>query len=491
VSTTERAAAIQAPAPLAAISLAAGLGTRMRSARAKVLHELAGEPMIVAALRPLVAAGASPLIVVVGHQAAQVEAVVCGAFENATSLGFALQEVQRGTGHAALCAMECLPAAFEGDVLITYGDMPRLQASTIASLVRAHRQSAVALSFVSVELQEAGAYGRVVRDRDGNVSAIVEAKDASASQRKIREINTGVYLASAAFLRSALRAIRSDNAQGEYYLTDVVAIARARGLGVQAFKAEQISEFAGINSREELAQVNAEMRMEINRKLMAAGVTLIDPATAYIGEQVEIGTDTVIGPNVQIFGRSRIGSGVRIDGTAWLSDVEIGDRSHLKIGIRAEQCRVGADCELGPFAHLREGTDLEGHNRIGNFVETKKARIGHGTKASHLSYLGDASIGRETNVGCGVITVNYDGYDKHRTEIGDRCMIGCDTQLIAPIKVGSDVYIASGTTVLREIPDGSLAMSQHPQRERPGWTAQWHKRHQTGGKPEDGGPAKS
>jgi bifunctional UDP-N-acetylglucosamine pyrophosphorylase/glucosamine-1-phosphate N-acetyltransferase len=287
-------------------------------------------------------------------------------------------------------------------------------------------------------------------------------------------------------LRTALSGIGSDNAQGEYYLTDLVAIARARGLTVQAFKAAQIPEFAGINSREELAAVNAEVHMAINRRLMASGVTLIDPATAYIGEQVEIGMDTIIGPNVQILGRSRIGSGVRIDGTAWLSDVVIGDRSHLKIGIRAEQCRIGEDCELGPFAHLREGTELEGHNRIGNFVETKKARLGQGTKASHLSYLGDASIGRETNVGCGVITVNYDGYEKHRTEIGDRCMIGCDTQLIAPVKVGSDVYIASGTTVLREIPDGSLAMSHHPQREKSGWTANWHKRHQSGGKGDGG-----
>ena len=201
---------------------------------------------------------------------------------------------------------------------------------------------------------------------------------------------------------------------------------------------------------------------------------------------MEIGTDTIIGPNVQIFGRSRIGSGVRIDGTAWLNDVIIGDRSHLKIGIRAEKCNVGADCELGPFAHLREGTELDGHNRVGNFVETKKARLGHGTKASHLSYLGDASIGRDTNVGCGVITVNYDGYDKHRTEIGDRCMVGCDTQLIAPVKVGNDCYIASGTTVLREVPDGALAMSHHPQREKPGWTDTWRRRHQTA-KPKSGG----
>jgi bifunctional UDP-N-acetylglucosamine pyrophosphorylase/glucosamine-1-phosphate N-acetyltransferase len=481
VSTTEPIEAGRRT-PLAAIALAAGLGTRMCSARAKVLHELAGEPMILHALRPLLASGANPLIVVVGHQAEQVEAVVRGAFSHCGTLRFARQAVQRGTGHAARCAMECLPPSFVGQVLITYGDMPRLQARTIGSFLRAHGESGAALSFISVELDDAGSYGRVVRDGGGNVAAIVEARDASPAQRAIREINTGVYAASADFLRSALGAIRSDNAQGEYYLTDLVAIARARGLAVKAFVAHDFSEFAGINSREELAAVNAEMRKVINARLMAAGVTLIDPDTAYIGEQVEIGMDTVIGPNVQILGRSRIGSGVRIDGTAWLSDVVIGDRSHLKIGIRAEQCVIGQDCDLGPFAHLREGTELEGHNRIGNFVETKKAQIGYGTKASHLSYLGDARVGRETNVGCGVITVNYDGYDKHRTEIGDRCMVGCDTQLIAPIRIGNDVYVASGTTILRDVEDGCLVMSHHPQREKPGWTAGWHQRHQGKGK---------
>jgi bifunctional UDP-N-acetylglucosamine pyrophosphorylase/glucosamine-1-phosphate N-acetyltransferase len=469
---------------VAVITLAAGLGTRMRSGRAKVLHELAGEPMIISSLRPLVALGADPVIVVVGHQAEQVETVVRGAFDRASSLRFALQAVQRGTGHAALCAMESLPADFDGEVIISYGDMPRLQAATIANFVAAHRRGGAALSFISIELDDPASYGRVVRDRDGNVSAIVEAKDATPAQREIREINTGVYAASAAFLRRGLAAIGSNNAQGEYYLTDLVAIARDRELKVRAFKADQIAEFAGINSREELAQVDAEIRMAVNRRLMAAGVTLIDPATAYIGEQVEIGIDTIIGPNVQILGRSRIGSGVRIDGTAWLRDVVIGDRSYLKIGVRAEKCRIGEDCELGPFAHLREGTELEGHNRIGNFVETKKARIGRGTKASHLSYLGDASIGADTNVGCGVITVNYDGYDKHRTEIGDRCMIGCDTQLVAPVKVGNDCYIASGTTVLREVPDGTLAMSHHPQREKAGWTANWRRRHPASGKTE-------
>ena len=318
----------------------------------------------------------------------------------------------------------------------------------------------------------------MVRDAAGAVDAIVEAKDASPAQRAIREINTGFYLASRRFLDAALAEITPDNAAREYYLTDLVKIARARGAKVEAWLSGAAAEFAGINSRKELAEMEAEIRQAVNGRLMAAGVTLVDPATAYIGEQVEVGPDCVIGPNVQVLGKSRIGAGVRIEGTAWLRDVTIGDRCHLKVGVRAEECVIGPDCEIGPFANLRAGTELEGQNRIGNFVETKKARIGRGTKASHLSYLGDAIIGRETNVGCGVITVNYDGYDKHQTQIGDRCMVGCDTQLVAPVKVGNNVYVAAGTTILRDVADGALAMSHHPQRLKPGWTAGWHKRHQ-------------
>jgi len=461
---------------LASIILAAGLGTRMRSARAKVLHELVGEPMIARALRPYAALGARPLVVVVGHQAAEVEEAArraCSSIE----LIFTIQNEQRGTGHAARCGMERLGEEFGGDVLISYGDMPAVRADTLRGLVERHRKSGATLSFISVRLDDPGAYGRVIRDRSGAVTAIVEFKDASEAERAIDEVNTGVFIVKAEFLRSALKKLKPANAQGEYYLTDLVAAAWQSGLTVEAHPGAEAMEFVGINSREELAQMEAEIRRGINRKLMAAGVTLIDPATAYIGELVEIGADTVIGPNVQILGRSRIGSGVRIDGTAWLSDVTIGDRSHLKLGVRAEDCRIGAECEIGPFANLRAGTELEGHNRIGNFVETKKARVGQGSKASHLSYLGDAVIGRDTNIGCGVITVNYDGYDKHLTEIGDRCMVGCDSQLVAPVKVGNDVYVASGTTIVREVSDGALVISHHPQREKPGWTEKWHRRH--------------
>jgi bifunctional UDP-N-acetylglucosamine pyrophosphorylase/glucosamine-1-phosphate N-acetyltransferase len=460
----------------ATIVLAAGLGTRMRSERAKVLHELGGEPMIARTLRAIAPLGAHPMALVVGHQAREVEAAARAAVPKA-EVAIAIQSEQRGTGHAAQCGVGALPSDFSGEVLIIYGDMPMISAETLSAFAAAHRSRSSRLSFITAKLADGGAYGRVVRDASGEVTAIVEARDASPAELAICEINTGVYIADVALLRELLAGLKADNAQREYYLTDIVAIARAHGHKVMAWRAPNPAEYAGINSREELASMEAHIRETVNRKLMAAGVTFVDPNTAYISEQAEIGADTVIGPNVQIVGKCRIGRGVRIEGTAWLSNVTIGDRSHIKLGVRAEDCIIGEQSDIGPFAHLRAGTELEGHNRIGNFVETKKAKLGRGSKASHLSYLGDAKIGRGTNVGCGVITVNYDGYDKHVTEIGDRCMVGCDTQLIAPVKVGNDVYVASGTTIVREVPDGSLVLSHHPQREKAGWTAEFHKRH--------------
>jgi bifunctional UDP-N-acetylglucosamine pyrophosphorylase/glucosamine-1-phosphate N-acetyltransferase len=461
---------------IAAIVLAAGLGVRMRSQRAKVLHQLGGESLIRRSLRPFASLDPQPLIVVTGHQAREVENEVRTSFPHVV-LNFAIQREQRGTGDAVRCAITELPNDFTGKVLIGYGDMPLLSAASLTAFVQAHRAGKSPLSFISTMLDNPAGYGRVIRDAHGSVTRIVEERDATADERMIKEVNTGIYLVDARFLCTALEQIRPSNAQHEYYLTDIVAIARERGLTFDTWNGENAKEFAGVNSREELARMEMENREETNRRWMTAGVTFIDSATAYIGPEVTIGQDTTIGPNVQIMGKSSIGTGVLIEGTAWLRDVVIGDRCHLKLGVRAERCEIGDDCEIGPFANLREGTRLAGHNRIGNFVETKQATIGHGTKASHLSYLGDAIIGADTNIGCGVITVNYDGYDKHQTRIGDRCMVGCDTQLIAPVKVGDDVYVASGTTILRDIENGALAVSDHPQREKPGWTAKWHARH--------------
>lgn len=461
---------------LAAIVLAAGLGTRMRSRRAKVLHEIGGAAMIQRALRAVETTRAAPIILVTGYQAREVEAAARSAIPGA-SIVRAIQAQPRGTGDAARTGIDALADDYAGDILIAYGDMPMLTAATLAEFICAHRKSGAALSFISIHLDNGGTYGRVIRDAAGAVAAIVEARDASSAELAVNEINTGIYIARADFLRAALAGLEAKNAQQEFYLTDIAAAARRRGLVVEAWRAQNAAEFAGVNTREELASMETLLREQVNRRLMAAGVSILDPATAYISEQAEIASDVVIGPNVQIIGKCRIGAETRIEGTAWLRDVEIGERCHIKLGVRAEDCRIGSDSEIGPFANLRAGTNLEGHNRIGNFVETKKAIIGRGTKASHLSYLGDATIGRDTNVGCGVITVNYDGYEKHCTEIGDRCMVGCDTQLVAPIKVGSDVYVASGTTIIRDVPDGALVMSHHPQRENPGWVATWRKRH--------------
>jgi bifunctional UDP-N-acetylglucosamine pyrophosphorylase/glucosamine-1-phosphate N-acetyltransferase len=450
----------------------------MRSERAKVLHELGGEPMLLRAMRAVAVLAPTPLCVVVGHQAREVEALARASFPAGANLQFALQPQQRGTGHAARCGMTAIPRDFAGDVIVTCGDLPMLSPATLQAFRASHRAAASRLSFISAKLEDPSAYGRAIRDAAGEVTAIVEAKDASAEQLGITEINTGVYLVDAAILRAALDELAPNNAQGEYYLTDIIAIARARGMRILGWRASDATEFAGINSREELATMEADIRDKVNRALMASGVTFIDPATAYISPSAEIGADTVIGPNVQILGASKIGRGVRIEGTAYLSNVTIGDRCHLKLGVRAEECHIGDDSEIGPFAHLRAGTELAGHNRIGNFVETKKARLGVGSKASHLSYLGDAVIGAGTNIGCGVMTVNYDGYDKFVTEIGDHCMVGCDTQLVAPVKLGNDVYVASGTTIVREVEDGALVLSHHPQREKGGWTAEFHRRHE-------------
>jgi bifunctional UDP-N-acetylglucosamine pyrophosphorylase / glucosamine-1-phosphate N-acetyltransferase len=463
----------------ATIVLAAGRGTRMRSTRAKVLHEVGGEPMIVRVLRALGdARRKSPVVVVVGYQAGEVESFVRGSFPD-SQIRFAVQSEQRGTGDALRTALTSLPADFDGSALVLYGDVPMVSESTLTDFSSAiDRKGDSGFGLITVKLADGASFGRVIRGKSGQVDAIVEARDASPAELAVDEINTGIYyFPRVPKLRTLLAELKPNNAQGEYYLTDLVAIARAGGARVEAWIANEPAEFANINSREELAEMEAQIRAAVNRKLMEAGVTLVDPATAYISEQAEISPDCVIGPAVQILGKCKLGEGVRIDGTAWLSNVTIGPRCHLKLGVRAEDCVIGEDSEIGPFANLRAGTELAGHNRIGNFVETKKARIGRGTKASHLSYLGDATIGADTNVGCGVITVNYDGYDKHQTVIGDRCMVGCDTQLVAPVKVGNDVYVASGTTILREVPDGALVMSHHPQREKSGWTATWRKRH--------------
>lgn len=448
---------------LAVIVLAAGRGTRMRSARPKLVHALAGRALIEYPLRAAAVLGARPVVVVIGHGAEAVRAA-CDGY----AARFAVQAEQRGTGHAALCAVPRL-GRFDGAVVLVNGDLPLLSAATLRGLVDTHRAAGGGLALLTARLPRPDGYGRIVR-ADGRVVRIVEQKDATAAELGIDEVNVGVYCVGAAFLRATLPLLRPDNAQGELYLTDIVARAIAAGMRVADAPAPP-AEVAQVNWRGELAAMEKVMRERINRRWMEAGVTLEDPDTAYIDADVEIGPDTVIGPNVQLRGRTRVGARCRFDGSALVRDARIGDDTHIKFGVVVADAEIGAQCEVGPFAQIRAGTHLAERVVIGDFVETKEARLAAGAKARHLTYLGDVEVGADTNVGAGTITCNYDGFRKHRTTIGSRVMIGSDTQLVAPVTVGDDAYVASGTTVMKDVPPGALSYNVKTQRSREGWVA--------------------
>jgi bifunctional UDP-N-acetylglucosamine pyrophosphorylase/glucosamine-1-phosphate N-acetyltransferase len=459
---------------LAVVVLAAGRGTRMRSERAKVLHTIAGKPLVLWVLDAALALGPGRVAVVVGHEADEVRRVcerhLTARDTGGARLAYPLQTEQRGTGDAVRVALPAL-ADVSGDVVILYGDTPALTSETIARLVARHRETGALLSLLTTTVDEPTGYGRIRRNAGGDVVAIVEERDLAPAERAIREINPGIYCTSAAFLAKALARLSNDNAQREYYLTDIVATAVAEGGTVTSVAVEDPDEVAGINSRAELAALEAGVRRALVEDWMRAGVTFRDPASAYLEESVTIGPDTEIGPNVQLLGATRIGRGCRIDGMALLRDVEVGDGVLLRLGTVATECRIGDGSTVGPFAHLRPGSELGPSVHIGNFVETKKARLGKGTKANHLTYLGDVEIGEDTNVGAGTITCNYDGFAKHRTVIGSRVQIGSDTQLVAPVTIADDVYIGAGTTVTHDVPEGHLVVSRVPQRQVAGWVS--------------------
>jgi bifunctional UDP-N-acetylglucosamine pyrophosphorylase/glucosamine-1-phosphate N-acetyltransferase len=459
--------------PIAVVVLAAGLGTRMRSKRAKVLHELGGRPLLhypLLAVRPL---GPSRIVLVVGHQADLVRAAAAAV--DPERLESVLQAEQRGTGHAVRCAYEAL-AGFDGDVIVLYGDVPLIRYETLQALVNEHRRTDAALTLLTLHCVDPTGYGRIVRDGDGRVRRIVEERDASAAERAITEINPGFYCVRSEILGPLLQRLQPNNAQGELYLTDVVGMAAAEGRRVESVLVASADEVAGINTRAELAHMETRVRETLVERFMAAGVTFEDPATAYLGPEVEIGPDTVVGPNVVLRGRTRIGAGCRLDGTNFLLDTIVGDGARILFGTVADGAEIGRDTKIGPYARLRPGTKLAERVHIGNFVETKKAVVGAGTKANHLSYLGDCEIGPDTNVGAGTITCNYDGFTKATTRIGARVQIGSDTQLVAPVTVGDDAYVAAGTTVTRDVPPGALAVSRVPVRLIEGWTERQRKK---------------
>jgi len=449
---------------VAAIILAAGKGTRMKSGLVKVLHPAVGRPMIDYPVTAARTVGAKPVVLVVGHQAEAVE----GHFSAAEDIRCVLQKEQLGTGHAVACTREAL-SGFSGTVLILCGDTPLLRAETLKRLIDFHQARKASVTVLTAIMDDPFGYGRVVRDNSGKVLRIVEQKDAAPEEREIREINSGIYCMDSAFLFENIGSVGSDNAQQEFYLTDLLAVAVGKGLACQALASDDAEEIMGVNDLSQLAEAARCLRRRINLGLMLSGVTIVDPAQTYIDHGVVIGADTTVHPNCRISGKTVIGSNCVIDSDVSICDCLIADNCHIKAGSVLEGSELLEAVAVGPMAHLRPGTVLHAHVKIGNFVETKKIVMGEGSKASHLTYLGDAEIGSDVNIGCGTITCNYDGVNKHRTVIGDGVFIGSDVQLVAPVTVGKNSLVAAGTTVTIDVPPDSLALSRVPQVNKDGW----------------------
>jgi bifunctional UDP-N-acetylglucosamine pyrophosphorylase/glucosamine-1-phosphate N-acetyltransferase len=451
--------------PAAVIVLAAGEGTRMRSSTPKVLHRIAGRSLLGHAVHA--AAGLAPehLVVVVGHGADRVrDELEMLAAELERPVVAAVQEKQLGTGHAVGCGLEALPADLDGPVLVTYGDTPLLGTATLAALIDVGSP----VSVLTTDLADPTGYGRILRAADGAVTAIVEQADATPEQRAITEINAGVYAFDAAFLRAALGRLDTANAQGELYLTDLVAIAAADGRPARGVRSADEWQARGVNDRVQLAAMRAELNRRLLDKWMRAGVTVVDPASTWVDVQVLLDEDVVLHPGTQLHGTSVVAAGAEIgpDTTLTSCVVEEGARVVRTHGTEAE---IGPDALVGPFAYLRPGTRLGERGKLGAFVEVKNSEIGTGSKVPHLTYVGDATIGEHSNIGCSSVFVNYDGVAKHRTRIGSHVRIGSDNTFVAPVTVGDGAYTGAGTVVREDVPPGALAVSSGPQRNVVGW----------------------
>ena len=454
---------------IAAIILAAGLGKRMKSDIPKVLHTVAGRPMLFYPIEVVKDLGIEKVVIVVGHKGdEEINTLQEVRSQNKSQIQFVKQEPQLGTGHAVLCAEDSLKD-WKGNVLILSGDVPLIARETIMGLMGLHTKKKAAISFISTVVADPSGYGRVIRNKSGSVVRIVEDKDAGAREKAVNEINTGIYCINAPFLFSGLKNIKKENAQGEYYLPDLIGMAVKEKHKVAALTHIDPAEVMGINNRIELAEANRAMRERINKELMLSGVTMLNPESAYIHHGVKIGKDTVIYPNTFLEGSVEIGERCVIEEGCKIINTIIGNDSVIKSNSVIESSKIGEKVSIGPFARLRPDSVVEDEAKIGNFVEVKKSRIGKGTKANHLSYIGDAIIGEDVNIGAGTITCNYDGIKKHQTIIEDGAFIGSDTQLVAPVRVGKNAYIGSGSTITKNVPPGSLALSRAEQRIVEGW----------------------
>ena len=455
----------------AVVVLAAGAGTRMRSDTNKVLHPLAGRSMLSHALHAVAKAAPQHLVVVVGKDRDQVVPAVADlAADLGRRIDVAVQDQQLGTGHAVACGLTALPAEFTGTVLVTLGDVPLLDADTLADLIAAHSGESAAATVLTTTLPDPTGYGRILRTQDREVIGIVEQADASPSQLAITEVNAGVYAFDITALRSALSRLRSDNAQQEQYLTDVISIVRSDGHVVRAKQIDDAMLVAGVNDRVQLAALGAELNRRIVAAHQRSGVTITDPTTTWIDVDVTIGRDTVVYPGTQLLGATRIGGRCQIGPDTTLTDVTVGDEA-MVVRTHGSQSAIGGGAAVGPFAYLRPGTVLGADGKLGAFVETKNSTIGAGTKVPHLTYVGDADIGEHSNIGASSVFVNYDGENKSRTTIGSHVRTGSDTMFVAPVSIGDGAYTGAGTVVREDVPPGALAVSAGPQRNVEGWVS--------------------
>ena len=444
--------------------MAAGKGTRLKSKLPKVLHEVGGKPLLAHVIAAAVkVVPPRDVFAIIGHEAAKVREAVAG-----TGIKFVLQKEQRGTGHALMVSQEAL--ADYDTIIVLSGDAPLITAQTIEKLREFHTANKAAMTILSARLENPTGYGRVIREGDSpEVKAIVEEKSATPAQRKMREINSGFYAFDAGTLFGYINQLKTNNPHGEYYLTDIASVLVKAKKRVVAVEADDSAEILGGNTRAELADIDLRMRKHKTQELMAQGVTIFYPDTCVIDCGVEIGADTVIEPFVQILGNTRIGSDCRIRSYSVIRDSDIGDEVLARQGCILHEAKVKRNAVLGPYSHLRPGSEIEENAHVGNFVETKKIRLGKNSKANHLTYLGDAEIGEGVNIGAGTITCNFDGEKKHKTIIEDGVFVGSDSTLVAPVTVGKNAYIAAGSCVTDDVPADSLAIGRSRQITKQGW----------------------
>lgn len=435
-----------------AIVLAAGQGTRMKSDLYKVLHPVCGKPMVEHVIDNIKDLDANRIVTIVGHGAEKVEQTLGDVSE------YALQTEQLGTAHAVQQA-DTLLADLEGTTIVICGDTPLIRSTTMQELINHHEKLGAKATILTAFAEDPTGYGRIIRGENGEVLRNVEQKDATDAEQAVQEINTGTYCFDNKALFAALKKVKNDNAQGEYYLPDVLSILREEGALVSAYATNDFSEILGINDRVVLSEAERVMRLRIAEKHMRNGVTIISPETTYISADANIGKDTILQPGTMIEGKTVIGSNCVIGPNSQLSNSTIGDRTTVNSSVILDS-KVGSDTSVGPFAHIRPESELGDNVRIGNFVEVKKSTLGEGSKASHLSYIGDAEVGKKVNFGCGTIVVNYDGKNKHKTTVEDDAFIGCNANLVAPLEIGKGAFVAAGSTVTKDVPSDALAIGR-------------------------------